>query len=136
MARPAGWRKRGWKTADGQDVKNQDLWCALDEAALRHDVEWHWVRGHAGNEFNERADRLAAAAIADGRRRAVHVKAAQMGTSTAATAALVSPPPNHELKGSASVVVDSPKRDAMMPCASCCADNVSEALTNSITIVF
>jgi ribonuclease HI len=72
----SAWRARGWKTTDGQDVKNKDLWCALDAAALVHDVQWHWVRGHAGNEFNERADRLAAAAIHNGRRREVHAKAA------------------------------------------------------------
>ena len=53
------WKRKGWKTADKKDVKNADLWRELDELAARHDVEWHWVRGHAGHEENERADRLA-----------------------------------------------------------------------------
>jgi ribonuclease HI len=55
----AGWKKRGWKTADKKPVKNIELWQRLDEAQARHDVEWHWVRGHAGDEMNERADELA-----------------------------------------------------------------------------
>ncbi len=54
-----GWKARGWKTADKKDVKNVDLWLRLDEAVKRHDVSWHWVKGHAGNEMNERADVLA-----------------------------------------------------------------------------
>jgi ribonuclease HI len=54
-----GWRRRGWKTADKKPVKNQDLWVALSELADRHEVEWHWVRGHSGHTENERADRLA-----------------------------------------------------------------------------
>jgi len=53
------WKKRGWKTASKEPVKNVDLWQQLDEARLRHDVEWVWVKGHAGHEFNERADQLA-----------------------------------------------------------------------------
>jgi ribonuclease HI len=53
------WRRRGWKTADKKPVKNQDLWLALAELADRHEVAWHWVRGHAGHPENERADRLA-----------------------------------------------------------------------------
>ena len=53
------WKRRGWKTAGRKPVKNQDLWQALDKAAARHDVEWHWVRGHTGNPGNEEADRLA-----------------------------------------------------------------------------
>jgi ribonuclease HI len=53
------WKARGWKTADKKPVKNEDLWRRLDEARLRHDVHWHWVKGHAGHEFNERADELA-----------------------------------------------------------------------------
>ncbi|MBL8697005.1 MAG: ribonuclease HI [Alphaproteobacteria bacterium] len=60
-----GWKKRGWKTADKKPVKNVDLWQALDEAAQRHDVDWHWVRGHSGHPENERADALARAAIAE-----------------------------------------------------------------------
>jgi len=57
------WKKRGWKTADKKPVKNEDLWRALDEAAQRHEIEWHWVRGHDGHAENERADALARAAI-------------------------------------------------------------------------
>ena len=54
-----GWKKRGWKTADGKPVKNDDLWRRLDAARARHDVSWKWVKGHAGHELNERADALA-----------------------------------------------------------------------------
>ena len=54
-----GWKQRGWKTADKKPVKNEDLWKRLDEARARHNVEWHWVKGHAGHEMNERADELA-----------------------------------------------------------------------------
>jgi ribonuclease HI len=54
-----GWKKRGWKTADKQPVKNEDLWKALDTEAARHQIEWLWVRGHAGHPENERADALA-----------------------------------------------------------------------------
>ena len=57
------WKRRGWKTADKKPVKNVDLWQALDEAAARHHVDWHWVRGHTGHAENERADALARAAI-------------------------------------------------------------------------
>ena len=53
------WRARGWKTADRKPVKNQDLWVELDQAASRHRVAWHWVKGHAGHVENERADALA-----------------------------------------------------------------------------
>ncbi len=53
------WKKRGWTTADRKPVKNDDLWRRLDEARLRHDVTWRWVKGHAGHELNERADALA-----------------------------------------------------------------------------
>ena len=53
------WRARDWRTADRKPVKNQDLWQALSELAERHDVEWHWVRGHSGHPENERADALA-----------------------------------------------------------------------------
>lgn len=59
----AGWKRNGWKTAGRQPVKNQDLWEALDTEAARHTVNWHWVRGHADDPMNERADRLAAAEI-------------------------------------------------------------------------
>ncbi len=54
-----GWKKRGWRTADKQPVKNADLWRLLDEEAARHHIEWLWVRGHAGHPENERADALA-----------------------------------------------------------------------------
>jgi ribonuclease HI len=53
------WKRRGWKTADKKPVKNIDLWQRLDELAAGHDIEWIWVRGHAGHEGNERADQLA-----------------------------------------------------------------------------
>ncbi len=59
----ADWKKRGWKTAAKKPVKNQDLWQALEAALARHEVEWHWVRGHDGNHGNERADVLATSAI-------------------------------------------------------------------------
>lgn len=58
-----GWKSRGWRTADRKPVKNQDLWQRLDELAALHDIEWRWVRGHAGVPGNERADRLANQAI-------------------------------------------------------------------------
>jgi ribonuclease HI len=54
-----GWKARGWKTADKKPVKNDDLWKRLDAARARHEVKWHWVKGHAGHELNERADQLA-----------------------------------------------------------------------------
>ena len=53
------WKARGWKTADKKPVKNDDLWKLLDEARLRHEVDWRWVKGHAGHDLNERADELA-----------------------------------------------------------------------------
>ena len=53
------WKKRNWRTADKRPVKNADLWRALEEAAARHRVTWHWVRGHNGHAENERADALA-----------------------------------------------------------------------------
>ena len=55
----AGWKRNGWKTAAKKPVKNAELWQALDLARQRHDVEWHWVKGHAGHPENERADALA-----------------------------------------------------------------------------
>ncbi len=54
-----GWRKRGWLTADRKPVKNQDLWQQLDAMASKHKVDWQWVKGHAGDPGNERADALA-----------------------------------------------------------------------------
>lgn len=53
------WKRRGWRTAARKPVKNIDLWQALDELVQYHNVEWRWVRGHVGNEGNERADQLA-----------------------------------------------------------------------------
>jgi ribonuclease HI len=60
-----GWKARGWRTADKKPVKNQDLWEQLDALNARHDIEWHWVPGHAGVPGNERVDRLANQAIDD-----------------------------------------------------------------------
>jgi ribonuclease HI len=59
-----GWKRSGWKTADKKPVKNVDLWQALLEAAKPHDVEWRWIKGHAGHPENERADALARGGIA------------------------------------------------------------------------
>lgn len=59
----AGWKRKGWKTAAGKPVKNQDLWQRLDTAAARHQVSWHWVKGHSGHDDNERVDQLANKAI-------------------------------------------------------------------------
>ncbi len=53
------WKRRGWRTADKKPVKNIDLWQQLDALAARHAVSWHWVKGHAGHDGNERADALA-----------------------------------------------------------------------------
>jgi ribonuclease HI len=53
------WKRRGWKTADKKPVKNDDLWKKLESQIERHEVHWHWVRGHAGDPGNERADQLA-----------------------------------------------------------------------------
>jgi ribonuclease HI len=53
------WKARGWKTYSKGAVKNEDLWRRLDEARQRHEVDWRWVKGHAGHEMNERADALA-----------------------------------------------------------------------------
>jgi ribonuclease HI len=58
----AGWKRRGWRTADKKPVKNEDLWRRLDELASRHEVRFHWIRGHAGHPENERADALAVGA--------------------------------------------------------------------------
>ncbi len=58
-----GWKRNGWKTAAKKPVKNEDLWQRLDAARARHDVTWEWIKGHAGHEQNERADRLARAEI-------------------------------------------------------------------------
>jgi ribonuclease HI len=60
-----GWKRRGWLTADKKPVKNDDLWKRLDQARLRHEVDWRWVKGHAGHEYNERADALARQGLAE-----------------------------------------------------------------------
>ena len=57
------WKKNGWRTANKKPVKNVDLWQELDTALARHDVRWHWLKGHAGHPGNERADMLAREAI-------------------------------------------------------------------------
>jgi ribonuclease HI len=57
------WKKNGWKTASKKPVKNSDLWLALDQVQRRHDIEWLWVKGHAGHPGNEKADQLANRAI-------------------------------------------------------------------------
>jgi ribonuclease HI len=59
------WKRRGWRTADNKPVKNDDLWRRLDEARSRHNVQWRWVKGHAGHEHNERADALAGQGLKD-----------------------------------------------------------------------
>lgn len=53
------WKRNGWRTRDRKPVKNDDLWRRLDEATHRHEIDWRWVRGHAGDPMNERADELA-----------------------------------------------------------------------------
>jgi len=67
----ANWKRRGWLTAEKKPVKNAELWQALEEQVARHQVSWRWVRGHAGDPDNERADQLAnlgAASVAQGER--------------------------------------------------------------------
>ena len=61
----AGWKTKGWKTADKKPVKNVDLWKRLEAALAPHQVRWHWLRGHTGHVHNERADALAREAIAE-----------------------------------------------------------------------
>jgi ribonuclease HI len=60
-----GWKKNGWRTADKKPVKNAELWRRLDEAQRVHDIDWRWVKGHAGHAENERADELARLALAE-----------------------------------------------------------------------
>ena len=64
----ANWKRRGWVTADKKPVKNAELWRALDEQVSRHRVSWRWVRGHAGDPGNERADQLANLGVEEARR--------------------------------------------------------------------
>jgi ribonuclease HI len=61
-----GWKKNNWKNSSKKPVANQELWQALDQAVLRHDVRWQWVKGHAGHAGNERADQLARQGIPTG----------------------------------------------------------------------
>jgi len=61
------WQRNGWLTAGRQPVKNVDLWRRLHTAVQRHEVGWHWVKGHAGHPENERADRLAAKGLSEAR---------------------------------------------------------------------
>lgn len=63
------WKARGWRTADKKPVKNEDLWRRVDAARERHEVEWHWVKGHASDPLNNRVDALAVAAMAPFKRR-------------------------------------------------------------------
>ena len=58
------WKRNGWRTADKKPVKNEDLWRRLDEAKAIHEIDWRWVKGHAGDEMNERADELARSGMA------------------------------------------------------------------------
>jgi ribonuclease HI len=64
-----GWKKNGWKTADRKPVKNVDLWQRLDQALGEHEIKWHWVKGHAGHDENERADELARKGLQEARQR-------------------------------------------------------------------
>lgn len=59
-----GWKRNGWKTSDKKPVKNAELWQRLDQALAHHQVSWHWVKGHAGHDDNERADELARTGMA------------------------------------------------------------------------
>lgn len=61
-----GWKKKGWLTASKKPVKNQDLWQALDTAISRHNINWHWVKGHSGHPENDRCDLLARTAAEKG----------------------------------------------------------------------
>ncbi len=64
----AVWKRNGWRTADKKPVKNTDLWQRLDQAVRPHQMQWRWVKGHAGHPENERADALARSGIAEGLR--------------------------------------------------------------------
>ena len=62
-----GWKQRGWKTADKKPVKNADLWQLMSDEVAKHDIRWHWVKGHAGDPGNERADLLANRGVEEAR---------------------------------------------------------------------
>ena len=66
-----GWKQRNWRTADKKPVKNADLWVILDELVQHHKISWHWVKGHAGDPGNERADQLANHGVELARRQSV-----------------------------------------------------------------
>ncbi len=66
-----GWKRNGWRTADKKPVKNAELWQRLEEAASRHSIDWRWVKGHAGDPMNERADELARQGVAEARQEAL-----------------------------------------------------------------
>jgi ribonuclease HI len=70
-----GWKRNGWKTRARQPVKNAELWQALDVLIARHKVSWHWVRGHAGHDLNERADELARQGMAPFMKRKKRIQA-------------------------------------------------------------
>jgi ribonuclease HI len=76
----AGWKQRGWRTADRKTVKNIDLWQQLDLLAQRHEISWHWVRGHAGHPENERADALANRGLEETLQRALAAGAPATGS--------------------------------------------------------
>lgn len=89
----AGWKKNGWKTAGKQPVKNKDLWRALDAATSRHQVKWHWVKGHAGHDENERCDQLCAEAMSAIKKQCSRGQlAAALATFKGAGAGVTSPP--------------------------------------------
>jgi ribonuclease HI len=73
-----GWKATGWRTANKDPVKNVDLWKQLDAAVAKHEVTWHWVKGHAGHEHNERCDQLAVAAAAQMRETYSHAELKQL----------------------------------------------------------
>ena len=63
----AGWKRNGWRTSQRKPVKNQDLWQAIDQQSMRLEIDWRWVKGHAGNRWNERADTLARQGVSESR---------------------------------------------------------------------
>ena len=62
-----GWKRNGWRTSQRKPVKNQELWQAMDKETMRLEIDWRWVKGHAGNRWNERADALARQGVAESR---------------------------------------------------------------------
>jgi len=64
----SGWKRKGWVTSTKEPVKNVDLWQALDKACARHELKWHWVKGHSGHPENERADALARRGVEQNRK--------------------------------------------------------------------